>query len=72
MARSVDGAVEAREANVEAEFSRVEFMNALGAEGWELVSETVDEVWVGAERRGITGGVSTPVRTCWTFKRPRE
>jgi hypothetical protein len=43
----------------------------LGAEGWELVSETVLDTTIVAGGLGWTD-VAIPVRMRWTFKRPAD
>lgn len=46
-----------------------EFLNQLGSEGWELVSNTVVETTIVPGQRGMAE-VGTQVLQTWTFKRP--
>ncbi len=55
---------------LEGEKSRwAELLHQLGAEGWELVSERVDETTIVRSSAGWNN-VAIPVRIAWTLKRP--
>lgn len=50
--------------------SRVSVLNDLGAEGWELATETIEQTSIAFGARGYTD-VGYPVAIRWTLKRPK-
>src|SRR5690349_19793073 len=64
-----DGSTESVEAGEG--FSFLVLLNELGAEGWDLVSETVRKTTITAGALGWND-VGTPISIVYTFKRERE